>query len=61
VKPAGFSGKKRQYLKDKIDELATNIKNKNNRDLYRGMNNFQRCYQHRRNLEKDENVDLPAD
>jgi hypothetical protein len=28
--------KKREYLKDKIDELATNSKNKNIRDLYRG-------------------------
>jgi hypothetical protein len=24
VKPAGISGKKRKYVKDKIDELATN-------------------------------------
>jgi hypothetical protein len=34
VKSAGNSGKKREYLKDKIDELATNSKNKNIRDLY---------------------------
>jgi hypothetical protein len=32
-----FRNKKREYLKDKIDELATNSKNKNIRDLYRGM------------------------
>jgi hypothetical protein len=31
-----FRNKKRQYLKDKIDELATNSKNNNIRDLYRG-------------------------
>jgi hypothetical protein len=33
VKPAGISGKKREYLKEKTDELATNSKNKNIRDL----------------------------
>jgi hypothetical protein len=33
-----------EYLKDKIDELATNSKNKNIRDLYRGMNGFKRGY-----------------
>jgi hypothetical protein len=30
-----FRNKKREYLKDEIDELATNNKNKNIRDLYR--------------------------
>jgi hypothetical protein len=30
-----FRNKKREYLKDKINELATNNKNKNIRDLYR--------------------------
>jgi hypothetical protein len=33
-----FRNKKREYLKDKINELATNSKNKNVRDLYRGIN-----------------------
>jgi hypothetical protein len=28
-----FRNKKREYLKDKINELATNSKNKNIRDL----------------------------
>jgi hypothetical protein len=28
-----FRGKKREYLKEKINELATNTKNKNIRDL----------------------------
>jgi hypothetical protein len=36
-------------MKDKIDELATNSKDKNIRDLYRGSN-----------LAKDENDDLLA-
>jgi hypothetical protein len=35
-----FRNKKREYLKDKINELATNSKNKNLRDLYRGINGF---------------------
>jgi hypothetical protein len=33
-----FRNKKREYLKDKINELATNSKNKIIRDLYRGIN-----------------------
>jgi hypothetical protein len=33
-----FRNKKREYLKDKINELAANSKNKNIRDLYRGIN-----------------------
>jgi hypothetical protein len=32
-----FRNKKREYLKDKINELAMNSKNKNIRDLYRGL------------------------
>jgi hypothetical protein len=39
--------KKREYLKDKINELATNSKNKNIRDLYRGIIGFKRSYQPR--------------
>jgi hypothetical protein len=56
-----FSSKTREYLKDKIHELATNSKNKNIRDLYRGINEFQRGYQPRNNLLKDENGVLLAD
>jgi hypothetical protein len=37
-----FRTKKREYLKDKINELETNNKNKNNRDLYRGINEFKK-------------------
>jgi hypothetical protein len=50
-----------EYLKGKINELATNSKNKNIRDLYRGINEFKRGYQPRTNLVKDENGDLLAD
>jgi hypothetical protein len=52
-----FRNKKREYLKDKIDKLATDSK-KNIRDLYRGINGFKRGYQPRNNLVKDENGDL---
>jgi hypothetical protein len=33
-----FRNKKSEYLKDKINELSTNSKNKNFSDLYRGIN-----------------------
>jgi hypothetical protein len=48
-------------MKDKMNELATNSKNKNTRDLYRGIIGFKRGYQLRNNLVKDENGDLLAD
>jgi hypothetical protein len=38
-----------------------NRKNKNIRDLYRGINEFKRGYQPRSIFVKDENVDLLAD
>jgi hypothetical protein len=38
-----------------------NSKNKNIRELYRGINEFKRGYQTRSNLVKDENGDLPAE
>jgi hypothetical protein len=40
-----FRNKRRKYLKDKINGLATNSKNKNIRDLYRGINEFKSGYQ----------------
>jgi hypothetical protein len=33
-----FRNKKMEYLEDKINELESNSKNKNIRDLYRGIN-----------------------
>jgi hypothetical protein len=56
-----FENKKREYQKDKINELATNSKNKDIRKLYRGIHEFMRGYQHRNNLMMDENGDLLAD
>jgi hypothetical protein len=56
-----FRNKKGEHLKDETNELATNIKNKNIRDLSRGKHTFKRGYQPRCNLVKDENGDLLAD
>jgi uncharacterized protein YaaR (DUF327 family) len=39
-----FRNKKREYLKNKIYQLAMNSKNKNIRDLYRGIDHFKRGY-----------------
>jgi chemotaxis methyl-accepting protein methylase len=56
-----FRNKKREYLEDRIDELVTNSKNKNIRDLYRGINEFKRDCQPTSDLMKNENSDLLAD
>jgi hypothetical protein len=55
-----FRNRKREYLKYTINELAVNIKNKNIRDPYRGINEFQRDYQPRNKFVKDENGDRLA-
>jgi hypothetical protein len=56
-----FRNEKKEYLKAKINELETNSKNKNIRDLYRGIIEFKRVYQPRINVVKDEKGDLVAD
>jgi hypothetical protein len=56
-----FRIKKREYLKNKINELETNSKNKNIRGLYRGTNEFKKCYQPITNTVKEKNGDLLAD
>jgi hypothetical protein len=38
-----FRNKKRGHVKGKINELATNGKNKSIRELYRGISEFKRC------------------
>jgi hypothetical protein len=48
-------------LKAKIDELETNSKIKNIRDLYRGINDFNKGYQPRTKIGHDEKGDLVAD
>jgi hypothetical protein len=55
-----FRNKKREYLKDKINELVTNRKNKNARGLRR-LDEFKRGYHRENNSVKDENRDLLAD
>jgi hypothetical protein len=54
-----FQEQKREYLKNKINELETNSNNKNIRDL--GINEFKNGYQPRTNMVKAENGDLLAD
>jgi hypothetical protein len=56
-----FRNKKREYLKDKINELASNSKNKNISYLCRRINEFKSGYQSRNTSVKDENSDLLAD
>jgi hypothetical protein len=56
-----FRNKKREYSKDRINELESNSKNKNVRDLYRGINEFKKGYQPRTNLVKNEKGDLLVD
>jgi hypothetical protein len=56
-----FRNKEREYLKDKINELETNCKNKNIGDLYGGKKEFKKSYQPRTNLVKDERGDLLVD
>jgi len=55
-----FRNKKKAYLKAKIEELETNSKIKNIRDLYRGINDFKKGYQPRTNIVKDDKGDLVA-
>jgi hypothetical protein len=42
-----FRNKKREYLKDKNNVLESNSKNKNIRNLYRGIDEFKKGYQPR--------------
>jgi len=56
-----FRGENKAYLRARIEELETNSKNKNIRDLYRGINDFKMGYQPRCYIVKDEKCDLVAD
>jgi len=51
-----FRNKKKAYLRAKIEELETNSKIKNVRDLYRDINDFKKRYQPRCNIVQDEKV-----
>jgi hypothetical protein len=48
-------------MKHEINELVTNSKNKNIRDLHRGVNEFKRGCHPKSNLVKDKNDDRLAD
>jgi len=56
-----FRNKNKAYLKAKIEELETNSKIKNIRDLYRDINDFKKGYQPRTSIMKDDKSDLFAD
>jgi hypothetical protein len=45
-----FRNKKREYLRGKINEFETNNKNKNIRNFYKGINEFEKEYQPRINI-----------
>ena len=47
-----FRNKKKAYLRAKMEELETNSKKQNIRDLYRCINDFKKCYQLRSNIFK---------
>jgi hypothetical protein len=53
--------KKREYLKDKINELATNSKNKNIRDLYRGINRLKLLLQSLEKYKSPGSDEIPAE
>jgi len=56
-----FRNKKKAYLRAKIEELETNNKIQNMRDLYRGISDFKKGYQPRCNIVKDEKGNSVAD
>ena len=56
-----FRNKKKAYLRAKIEELETNSKINNIRDLYRGINDMKKGYQPITRIVKDEKGDLVAD
>jgi hypothetical protein len=56
-----FRNKEREYLKDKIKKLESISKNKNIRDLCRGINKIKKGYRPRTDFVKDERGDLLAD
>ena len=61
MKLADISGTKKEYLKSKIDELETNGKLKNIRDLYRGISDYKKGYQPIIDIAKDEKSDFVTD
>ena len=58
---ADISGTKRRHLRAKIEELETNRKINNIKDLYTGINDMKKEYQHRTRIVKDVKGYLVAD
>ena len=56
-----FRNKKKAYLKAKIEELETNSRIQNIRDLYRGISEFKKGNQARIDIVKDDRSDLVAE
>ena len=56
-----FRNKNKEYLKAKIDERETYNMIKYNRDFCMGINDFERVYQLRTNIVKDEKGDFFTD
>ena len=56
-----FRNKKKAYLRATIEELETNSKTNNIRDLYRGINDMKKGYQPTTKIVKDEKGDVVAD
>jgi len=56
-----FRKKRKAYLRAKIEELESNSKIQNIMDLYRGISDFNKGYQPRCNIVKDEKGDLVSD
>jgi hypothetical protein len=52
-----FRNKKTEYLKDRINNIESNSRNMNIRELYRHITEFKKCYQPPTNLVKDERVE----
>jgi hypothetical protein len=61
VKLVDISGRKEEISERKMNELETDSKNKNIRDIYTGTNEYNKACQPRRNLVKDVNGDLLVD
>ena len=62
MKLEDISGTKRKaYLQYKIDELGTNGKLKNIRNLYRGISDYKKGYQLITNIAKGEKSDFVTD
>ncbi|PSN35187.1 hypothetical protein C0J52_22574 [Blattella germanica] len=56
-----LKNKKREYLKEKINDLEINAKNRNIRELYQGIRIERKGFQARTNIIKNENGNMLAD